>query len=170
VILLPSSYPAYIRIDSSSPPRKRRRMSSPTYDDQLAFPSQDELKAIGQLEVSLSQVPSHYRGCASKVLGTGKSSQDSLGLGVCTMLACCSTSSAELNNRVLSPYPVFLIDPSLHPLLHHFHDKNTTILTIHSRLRSDLLRDLSPHLPPTSSIQQLLDSHQIQKRGRRRVI
>ena len=61
-------------------------MSSPTYDDQLAFPSQDELKVIGQLEISLSQVPSHYRECASKVQGR-TSSPDSFGLEVCTMLA-----------------------------------------------------------------------------------
>ena len=63
-------------------------MSSPTYDEQLAFPSQDELRAIGQIEISLSQVPSHYRECASKVVGTRTSSQNSVGLEVCTILAC----------------------------------------------------------------------------------
>jgi hypothetical protein len=63
-------------------------MSSPTYDDQLAFPSQDELRAIGQLEVSLSQAPSRYRESASTVPGIGTSSQDSFGLEVCTMHTC----------------------------------------------------------------------------------
>ena len=60
-------------------------MSSPTYDDQLAFPSQDELRVIGQLEISLSQAPSHYRESANKVLGARTSSQDSFGLEVCTV-------------------------------------------------------------------------------------
>ena len=60
-------------------------MSSPTYDDQLAFPSQDELRAIGQLEINLSQVPSHYRESASTVPGIGTSSPDSFGLEVCTI-------------------------------------------------------------------------------------
>ena len=63
-------------------------MSSPTYDDQLAFPSQDELRVIGQLEISLSQVPSHYRESANKVLGARTSSQDSFGLEVCTVPTC----------------------------------------------------------------------------------
>ena len=64
-------------------------MSSPTYDDQLAFPSQDELRVIGQLEISLSQAPSHYRECVSKALDMRTSLQDSFGLKVlCTMLTC----------------------------------------------------------------------------------
>jgi hypothetical protein len=83
VLVFPSSYPAQLRIDPSSPTRKRRRMSSPTYDDQLAFPNQDELKVIGQFEISLSQAPSRYRESASIVPGMGTSSQNSFGLEVC---------------------------------------------------------------------------------------
>ncbi|KAH9070787.1 hypothetical protein EDB83DRAFT_2517952 [Lactarius deliciosus] len=52
---------------SSLPPRKRQRLSSPTYDEQLELPSKDELKVIEQLELSLSQAPSHYRKAASSV-------------------------------------------------------------------------------------------------------
>ncbi|KAH9964099.1 hypothetical protein BC827DRAFT_49058 [Russula dissimulans] len=66
--------------DSSSPPRKRQRMSSPTYDDQLALPSQEELRAIGQIEFGLSQASSHYYKRTNKVPTTGRSSQDCLGL------------------------------------------------------------------------------------------
>ncbi|KAI0299813.1 hypothetical protein BC826DRAFT_714100 [Russula brevipes] len=70
--------------ESSSPPQKRRRMqgrmSSPTYDEQLALPSQDELRAIGKLEFSLSQAPSHYRGRTSNVPPAGTASQDRFGL------------------------------------------------------------------------------------------
>jgi hypothetical protein len=85
VLAFPSSYPAQLRIDSSSPTRKRRRMSSPTYDDQLAFPSQDELRVIGQFEISLSQAPSRYRESGSTVPGMGTSSQNSFGLEVRTI-------------------------------------------------------------------------------------
>jgi hypothetical protein len=60
-------------------------MSSPTYDDQLAFPSQDELRAIGQIEISLSQAPSRYRESASTVPGLRTSSQDNFGFEVCTI-------------------------------------------------------------------------------------
>jgi hypothetical protein len=58
---------ADLRIDSSLPLRKRRRLSSPTYDEQLELPSKDELKVIDQLELSLSQAPSHYRKGTSSV-------------------------------------------------------------------------------------------------------
>ncbi|KAH9980762.1 hypothetical protein BJV74DRAFT_83408 [Russula compacta] len=66
--------------DSSSPPLKRRRMSSPTYDEQLEIPSQDELRVIGKLELSLSQAPPRYSMGTSKVPATGISSQYSFGL------------------------------------------------------------------------------------------
>ncbi|KAI0253208.1 hypothetical protein BJV78DRAFT_220331 [Lactifluus subvellereus] len=65
--------------DSSSPPRKRRRMSSPTYDEQLALPSQEELSAMHKLELSLSQAPSHYNKSAIKLHAMGVSSQGSFG-------------------------------------------------------------------------------------------
>ncbi|KAI9511878.1 hypothetical protein F5148DRAFT_178985 [Russula earlei] len=67
---------------SPSPPRKRRRMSSPTYDDQLAFPGRDELEAIDKLELSLSQASSLFRKGTSIVLATGTSSQDCFGLEI----------------------------------------------------------------------------------------
>ena len=63
-------------------------MSSPTYDDQLAFPSQDELMAIGQFEISLSQAPSRYREAASTAPGRGTPLQESFGLEVSTIHAC----------------------------------------------------------------------------------
>ncbi|KAI0050560.1 hypothetical protein FA95DRAFT_567373 [Auriscalpium vulgare] len=40
---------------SPSPSPKRQRMSSPTYDDQIDFPSQAELKGVDALEVTMSQ-------------------------------------------------------------------------------------------------------------------
>ena len=67
VIMFPNLSLSHSRIDSSSPPRKRRRMSSPTYDEQLEFPSQDELTVIGQLELSLSQAVSRYHDPATGV-------------------------------------------------------------------------------------------------------
>ncbi len=42
-------------------------MSSPTYDEQLALPGEDELKIIDQLELGLSQAPAHYRKGTSSV-------------------------------------------------------------------------------------------------------
>ena len=58
-------------------------MSSPTYDEQLALPSQDELKVIGQLELSLSQAASRHRNSGyyrtSKVPPTVVSLQNSFG-------------------------------------------------------------------------------------------
>jgi hypothetical protein len=57
-------------------------MSSPTYDEQLALPSQDELRAIGKLEFSLSQAPSRYRERTSNVPAAGTASQDRFGLEV----------------------------------------------------------------------------------------
>jgi len=156
--VFPSHYVAKPRIDPSSPSRKRRRMSSPTYDDQLAFPSQDELRAIGQFETSLSQAPSRYRESANTVPGVGTSSQDSFGLEVCTihkLLA--SQLPAEPNDSVTSAHPTLLIDPNLPSLQHHFHDnvllQDMTILTIHSHPHLGLLRGLPPLLPQISSIQ-----------------
>ncbi|KAI9444587.1 hypothetical protein H4582DRAFT_2070318 [Lactarius indigo] len=61
---------------SSLPPRKRQRLSSPTYDEQLELPSKDELKAIDQLELSLSQAPSHYCKGTSSVPWIGVPTQD----------------------------------------------------------------------------------------------
>ena len=62
-------------------------MSSPTYDQQLEIPSQDELRVIGKSELSLSQAPSRYPMGTSKVPATGISSQDSFGLEVCIVHA-----------------------------------------------------------------------------------
>jgi len=76
-------------------------MSSPTYDDQLAFPSQDELRAIGNLEISLSQAPSRYRESASTVPGMGTPLQDGFGLEVCTIHTRFTTPS-EPNDSVTS--------------------------------------------------------------------
>ena len=76
------------RIDSSSPLRKRRRMSSPTYDEQLEFPSQDELTVIGQLELGLSQAVSHNHNPA-----TGVYSQGIFGHEVCVALTFLAPSS-----------------------------------------------------------------------------
>ena len=39
----------------SSPVRKRQRLSSPTYDDQLGYPSQEDLAAYDELDYKLSQ-------------------------------------------------------------------------------------------------------------------
>jgi len=63
-------------------------MSSPTYDEQLEFPSQDELTVIGQLELSLSQVVSHYHSPA-----TGVYSQGISGHKVCVAFARFTSSS-----------------------------------------------------------------------------
>ena len=63
-------------------------MSSPTYDEQLALPSQDELRVIDQLELSLSQAPSHYRNRMSKVRATVVSSQDGFDHEVRSEYAC----------------------------------------------------------------------------------
>jgi hypothetical protein len=54
-------------------------MSSPTYDEQMELPSQDELRVIEQLELGLSQAASHYRTGSSKVRATGVSSQSGFG-------------------------------------------------------------------------------------------
>jgi len=54
-------------------------MSSPTYDEQLELPSQDELRVIEQLEFGLSQAASHYRNGSSKVRATVVSSQSGFG-------------------------------------------------------------------------------------------
>ncbi|KAI9453574.1 hypothetical protein BJY52DRAFT_1288754 [Lactarius psammicola] len=59
--------------------RKRMRLSSPTYDEQLELPSKDELRVIDQLELSLSQAPAHYRKGTSTVPLVGVPSPDSLG-------------------------------------------------------------------------------------------
>lgn len=64
------------RIDSSFPSRKRQRLSSPTYDEQLELPSKDELRVIDQLELGLSQAPSHYRNVTSDDPLFGVPSQD----------------------------------------------------------------------------------------------
>lgn len=63
-------------------------MSSPTYDEQLALPSQEELSAINKLELSLSQAPSYYNESASKAHAMGVSSQDSFGPRVCSAYSC----------------------------------------------------------------------------------
>ena len=63
-------------------------MSSPTYDEQLEFPSQDELTVIGQLELSLSQAVPHYGNPT-----TGVYSQDIRGYEVCVAFACFTPSS-----------------------------------------------------------------------------
>ena len=67
---------ADLRIDSSLPLRKRQRLSSPTYDEQLELPSKDELMVIDQLELGLSQAPSHYRNRTSSVPPFRVPSQD----------------------------------------------------------------------------------------------
>ena len=71
---------AHCQIDSPSPspPRKRQRLSSPTYDDQMDDLSQDELKGIHDLEVKLSQT-SQPRGpdVHHRVPAVGESSQES---------------------------------------------------------------------------------------------
>jgi hypothetical protein len=67
---------ADFRIDSSFPSRKRQRLSSPTYDEQLELPSKDELRVIDQLEIGLSQAPSHYRNVTSNDPLFGAPSQD----------------------------------------------------------------------------------------------
>ena len=67
---------ADLRIDSSLPLRKRQRLSSPTYDEQLELPSKDELRVIDQVELGLSQAPSHYRKGASNSSLFGVPSQD----------------------------------------------------------------------------------------------
>lgn len=68
---------ADLRIDSSLPLRKRQRLSSPTYDEQLELPSKDELRVIDQVELGLSQAPSHYRkGTTSSLSLFGVPSQD----------------------------------------------------------------------------------------------
>jgi hypothetical protein len=55
------------------------RLSSPTYDEQLELPCEDELKVIDQLELGLSQAPAHYRKGTSSVPLIGVLSQDSSG-------------------------------------------------------------------------------------------
>ncbi|KAF5323377.1 hypothetical protein D9611_005592 [Ephemerocybe angulata] len=47
----------HARSPSSSPIRKRQRLSSPTYDEQVGDLSQDYLEAFDQIEFSLSQAP-----------------------------------------------------------------------------------------------------------------
>ena len=86
--MFPNLSLSHPRIDSSSPPRKRRRMSSPTYDEQLELPSQDELIVIGQLELSLSQAVSHYHNAV-----TGVFPQDVSGHEVCVAFTSFTSSS-----------------------------------------------------------------------------
>ncbi|KAI0275230.1 hypothetical protein BC834DRAFT_851763 [Gloeopeniophorella convolvens] len=64
---------------SHSPPRKRQRLSSPTYDEQLELPSQEEFRALDELEFSMSQSQSLYRPGFVSAFNPGESSQDVLG-------------------------------------------------------------------------------------------
>ncbi|KAH9170558.1 hypothetical protein EDB89DRAFT_1977289, partial [Lactarius sanguifluus] len=80
---------------SSLPSRKRQRLSSPTYDEQLELPSKDELKVIDQIELSLSQAPSHYRKATSSVPLIGVPTQDRLD----------SESPRNLDGPPYSPVP-----------------------------------------------------------------
>ncbi|KAH9058304.1 hypothetical protein EDB87DRAFT_1685476 [Lactarius vividus] len=92
---------------SSLPPRKRQRLSSPTYDEQLELPSKDELKAIDQIELSLSQASSHYRKATSSVPLIGVPAQDRLD----------SESPRNLDDPPYSPVPAPF--PRLLPTLEH---------------------------------------------------
>jgi hypothetical protein len=76
------------RIDSYSPPHKRQRMSSPTYDEQLALPSQEELSVMDNLELTLSHAPSLNRKGANNVHTTGLSSPDSYSTRVRSAYSC----------------------------------------------------------------------------------
>jgi hypothetical protein len=68
-------------------------MSSPTYDEQLALPSQDELRVINQLELNLSQAASHYRNGMNKVRATVVSSHDGVDHEVRVDYACFTSFS-----------------------------------------------------------------------------
>lgn len=67
---------------SSSPPRKRQRLSSPTYDEFLEDLSQDHLDAFDALDAHLSQ--------ASRVIGHS-ASNEGRGLGLARPLTSCAT-------------------------------------------------------------------------------
>lgn len=55
------------------------RLSSPTYDEQMELPCEDELKVIDQLELGLSQAPAHYHKRRSSAPLIGETSHGSSG-------------------------------------------------------------------------------------------
>ena len=82
---------ADFRIVSSFPSRKRQRLSSPTYDEQLELPSEGELRVIDQLELGLSQAPSHYRNVTSDDPLFGLLSQDGSEVRAAYIYSICPT-------------------------------------------------------------------------------